>query len=136
MVSLTQQRLLAAEELARSGSTRKAAKAAGVAESTIRNWKREKEFQDLINLFCAIFYQATVSRVVSAVSLLMDKLYGEIEKTKEPEILLQIAQALTPYFELIQAEAEKYKGKTIGFTPPESKSLAEMVAEAEKSKEK
>lgn len=128
------QYIRAAQEYAQTGSVRKSARAAKVAESTLHNWKKEEEFQKFVGMFRDIFLKEVVSGIVSGAQSAIARLIVLL-KSKEEAVCLKAAELLLEYFERLNEEQKFFKGKQFGFsTDVEGFDIVTAVEEAEDQK--
>lgn len=128
------QYIRAAQEYAQSGSVRKSARAAKIAESTLHNWKRQEEFQRLVGMFREIFLKEVVSGIITGAQGAIARLIVLL-KSKEEAVCLKAAELLLEYFERLNEEQKFLRDKPFGFSGNvEGFDIVEAVEQAEESK--
>jgi hypothetical protein len=128
------QYIRAAQEYAQTGSVRKSAREAKVAESTLQNWKRDEEFQKLVGLFREVFLKEVISGIVSGARDAIARLIFLL-KSKDETVCLKSAELLLEYFERLSEEQKMFKGPGIGFNPDQVEfDIVKAVEQAEDKK--
>lgn len=120
----------AAEAYAQTGSIREAAKRAGVSESTLYLWRKEKEFQELVDFFSKLFIKEICQGLTQATKEVVDKLREILKEKLTPEEAVEIANLLLTFFERLS----HFKEAKIGFEVEGKSSLAELIDEYEGEK--